>query len=112
MQYNAFKDGIELSRLGMGCMRFPMLEEEGHPIDEVKAQEIIDYAMANGIKLVEFLPDYALFGKRAPIIRDKQIAEYADMGFAFWDGSSKGTVHTVNFFKELRKPVRIFVKTK
>lgn len=71
-----------------------------------------DYAMANGIKLVEFLPDYALFGKRAPIIRDKQIAEYADMGFAFWDGSSKGTVHTVNFFKELRKPVRIFVKTK
>ena len=49
MQYNAFKDGIELSRLGMGCMRFPMLEEEGHPIDEVKAQEIIDYAMANGV---------------------------------------------------------------
>ena len=70
------------------------------------------YARANGIKLVEFLPDYELFGKRAPIVRDKQIAEYADIGFAFWDGSSKGTVHTVNFFKDLRKPVRIFVKTK
>lgn len=49
MQYNAFKDGIQLSRLGMGAMRLPMTEEEGHPIDFAKAQAIIDYAMANGV---------------------------------------------------------------
>ena len=37
---------------GFGCMRFPMLEEEGHPIDEVKAKEIIDYAHEYGIQMI------------------------------------------------------------
>lgn len=49
MQYKKFKD-IELSRLGMGNMRLPI--QAGGPdsaIDMKKGQEIIDYAMANGI---------------------------------------------------------------
>lgn len=41
--------GEDISRLGMGNMRLPTLPDEGHPIDYAKAQEIIDYAMANGI---------------------------------------------------------------
>ena len=49
MIYKPFKDR-ELSRLGMGNMRLPVhAEQEGRPIDYNKAQEIIDYAMANGI---------------------------------------------------------------
>ncbi len=49
MQYKAFKD-ISLSRLGMGNMRLPQKQDvEGKPIDDAKAQEIIDYAMAHGI---------------------------------------------------------------
>ncbi len=48
MQYKAFRD-ISLSCLGMGNMRLPLKEEEGHPIDRQKGQEIIDYAMAYGI---------------------------------------------------------------
>ncbi|MCM1049239.1 MAG: aldo/keto reductase [Clostridiales bacterium] len=49
MIYKPFKD-ISLSRLGMGNMRLPVqADKAGAPIDRVRAQEIIDYAMANGI---------------------------------------------------------------
>ena len=43
MQYKAYKDGILLSRLGMGNMRLPVKgEEPGSPIDYEKAQRLID----------------------------------------------------------------------
>ncbi|NLO47769.1 MAG: oxidoreductase [Clostridiales bacterium] len=48
MIYKPFKDGIKLSRLGMGNMRLPTQDGMG-PIDREKAQEIIDYAIAKGI---------------------------------------------------------------
>lgn len=46
----AFKD-IELSRLGLGNMRLPMVRpgDPKSPIDWPAAHEIMDYAMANGI---------------------------------------------------------------
>lgn len=50
MQYKKFKDGIELSRLGMGNMRLPTKEDEPNaPIDYERAEKIISYAMANGV---------------------------------------------------------------
>ena len=48
MIYNQFC-GENISRLGMGNMRLPVKPGPGEPIDYEKAQEIIDYAMANGI---------------------------------------------------------------
>ncbi len=49
MTYKDFQD-IQLSRLAMGNMRLPTKGEGmDAPIDEEKAQEIIDYGMANGI---------------------------------------------------------------
>ena len=66
-----------------------------------------EYANANGIKLTVFLPDYARFGKGAPLKRNEQIAEYADEAIAFWDGKSKGTEHTINMFRKRSKAVKI-----
>ena len=43
MEYFDFKDGIKLSRLGMGNMRLPM-KPNSEEIDYEKSQEIIDYA--------------------------------------------------------------------
>lgn len=49
MNCKPFQD-ISLSRLGMGNMRLPVQNDKsGAPIDRVRAQEIIDYAMENGI---------------------------------------------------------------
>ena len=55
-----------------------------------------DYARTNGLILTEFLPDYQKYGRGAPLIRNKQIVDYADLVIAFWDGKSKGTKFTVD----------------
>ena len=48
MQYKEFKDGIRLSRLGMGAMRLPVKGSDSE-IDHEKAGRIIDAAMKYGV---------------------------------------------------------------
>lgn len=51
--------GENVSRLGMGNMRLPAKFVNGHPeIETEKAQEIIDYAMANGINYFDAAYNY------------------------------------------------------
>lgn len=70
------------------------------------------YAKQNGIKLTEFLPDYNRYpGKVAPLKRNIQIIEYADVVYAFWDGRSRGTWYVVNNCKKMGKEVHVFKKT-
>ena len=45
-----------------------------------------EYALANGLKLTEFLPEYEKYGRGAPLKRNLQIIDYADKVLAFWDG--------------------------
>lgn len=65
------------------------------------------YARENGIKLTEFLPDYARYRGGAPHKRNEQIALYADEALAFWNGSSRGTLRTISLFKKLGKRVTV-----
>lgn len=60
MKMKPFKD-IQLSRLGMGCMRLPLDGPKDTCIDVAKAQEIIDYAMANGINYYDTAYVYHTF---------------------------------------------------
>lgn len=46
MYFNQFK-GKQLSALGLGCMRFPTLEDKS--VDLEKTKEIVDYAINHGI---------------------------------------------------------------
>lgn len=48
MIYSDFQ-GIKLSGLGLGMMRLPVVDGNDSIVDEVKAAEMIDYAMKNGI---------------------------------------------------------------
>ncbi len=57
----------------------------------------VEYAKKHGIKLTEFLPKYQLYGRGAPIIRNKEIVDYADKIIAFWDGSSGGTLSVIKY---------------
>ncbi len=43
-----FQD-IKLSALGMGCMRLPVLEGKDSQVDQASFNEMVDYAMANGV---------------------------------------------------------------
>ena len=48
MYYNKFKD-LELSALGLGCMRLPCIDGVDANPDVPAVQEMVDYAIANGI---------------------------------------------------------------
>ena len=65
------------------------------------------YAKAHGIKLTEFLPDYARFGRGAPIKRNYEIVDYADRVVVFWDGQSKGTLSVIKYAEKTGKPCEV-----
>lgn len=65
------------------------------------------YAAARKIKLVQFLPQWKLHGKRAGIIRNRDMGDYADKLIAFWDGKSRGTKNMIEYMKKLKKPVQV-----
>ena len=67
------------------------------------------YARKNGLKLTEFRPDYALYGRQAPLLRNLQIIDYCDQLFAFWDGRSRGTRFVIRNCRKRGKPVRVFL---
>ena len=66
-----------------------------------------DYARRHGNKLTEFLPDYNSFGRKAPLIRNKEIVNYADKVLAFWDGESHGTWFVIDYAKKVGKPCHV-----
>lgn len=68
------------------------------------------YALANGIKLTELLPEYDKYGRGAPLIRNVRIIEYAEMVLAFWDGKSRGTKFVINNCRERGIPIKVFLK--
>lgn len=55
MIYRRFgQTGIQLSQLGFGAMRFPITEEyEPSKIDEVRATEMLHYAIDHGVNIVD-----------------------------------------------------------
>lgn len=48
MIYRNFQD-LKLSALGMGAMRLPVIDGDDARVDEAKTEEMIDYAMSQGI---------------------------------------------------------------
>ena len=66
------------------------------------------YAIEHHIKLTEFLPEYYKYGKGAPLKRNLQIIEYADVVIAFWDGQSKGTKYVIDNCKKRNIPIRVY----
>ncbi len=68
-----------------------------------------EHARNNGIKLTEFLPEYDRYGRAAPMIRNKQIVDYADKVVAFWNGSSKGTLSVIRYAEKAGKVCEVII---
>ena len=69
-----------------------------------------NFASSHDLKLTEFLPEYNKYGRGAPLKRNLQIIEYADVVIAFWDGKSRGTKYVIDNCKKqgVQADVHIF----
>ena len=71
-----------------------------------------EYALRNGLKLTEYLPDYSRYGRSAPLRRNLTIIECADLVLAFWDGASRGTKFVIENCRQRGVPVKVFLQKK
>ena len=66
-----------------------------------------EYAIMNNIPIIEFLPDYRKYGRKAPLMRNLQIVDNCDFLLAFWDGTSRGTKFTIDYAEKRGVPLKI-----
>ena len=68
-----------------------------------------EYAECHGIKLTVFKPNYTKYRKGAPLKRNIQIIEYADVVVALWDGESSGTKSVIDECRRRNKKITVHV---
>ena len=62
------------------------------------------YAEKKRIPYLEIRPDYNRYGRKAaPLIRNREIVNKADLVIALWDGVSGGTAYTVQYAESIEK---------
>lgn len=66
-----------------------------------------EYAVRNDIPLIEFLPEYDRYGRRAPLMRNIQIVDNCDFLLAFWNGTSRGTGFTIDYAIKRGVPYKV-----
>lgn len=65
----------------------------------------VRFAKEYSIKLYEFPADWDKYGKRAGLIRNHAMGDFADGLLAFWDQKSNGTRDMIQYMQKLGKPV-------
>lgn len=65
------------------------------------------YANERGYAVKSFPAQWNTLGKRAGMIRNQLMADYADACIAFWDGKSHGTKNMIDLCKQKNIPIRI-----
>lgn len=63
------------------------------------------FAQRHGLPILIFYPDYKKYRRTAPLIRNTQIVEAADLIIATTKPRSVGTVHAIEEAERLGKPV-------
>ncbi len=70
-------------------------------------QQAKEYALQHHVKYTEFLPDYARYGRYAPLKRNDEIIRYAELVLIFWDGRSPGSAYVIRRCEELAAPHQV-----
>lgn len=69
------------------------------------------WAKEHNIKISRYPADWKTHGKPAGHIRNHQMALYADILVALWDGESRGTQNMISNMSQLNKPFVVFTIT-
>ena len=67
------------------------------------------YAYKHQILITEILPEYDLYGRRAPLLRNDLIISLADKIYIFWDGKSRGTNYVIKKCQETHKAYEVYL---
>lgn len=67
-------------------------------------------AKHNGLEIKRFIPYWTTLGKKAGILRNVDMGEYADSAIVFWDGESRGSLHMFEYMKSKDKPAILLTK--
>ena len=68
------------------------------------------YADKHRISKLILRPEYARYGRGAPLKRNEEMVRLCDRALVIWDGHSKGTEHTVKYLQKMGKPVEVIQK--
>lgn len=68
------------------------------------------FAELNKIPIKRFNAKWKELGKKAGILRDREMVEYADYTLAIWDGTSRGTKYTIEYTEIMKKPLEVIIK--
>ena len=103
-----YKDyqGLQLSALGMGAMRLPVLEGRDDQVDEAATAQMVDYAMAHGVNYYDTAWGY--HGGQSELAMGRALAKYPREQFFLADkfpGYDLGNMDKVEeiFEKQLEK---------
>ncbi len=67
------------------------------------------YADSYNIPKLIFKPEYNLYGRSAPLIRNRLIVDNADLIVAIWDGKSRGTKFTIDYALKKNKKIIVYI---
>lgn len=65
-------------------------------------------AIEMGWEVASYPADWDRWGKAAGYKRNEQMAQNADALIAFWDGTSRGTMHMINLANKYKLKVQVY----
>lgn len=106
----------------VGSREYPNLDEVRQFVFELERDTVVITGGAAGVDNMAldtaryyrmpyeiYPPNWTRHGRSAGIVRNRTMVETADEVVAFWDGTSRGTKFTIDYAKQVGKPVRVFV---
>lgn len=64
------------------------------------------------LKITRFEADWKTHGKSAGPIRNRRMAEYADILLCVWDGKSRGSTNMIEQMSAMKKPIYAYIWSK